>query len=294
MPRPLALATYASLPHLSAHEQALLPLFAQQGWDAQPVVWSDASVDWQAFELVIIRSCWDYHLRYEAFMAWLAKLEQLEVPTVNALALLRYNAQKTYLRDLSFRGIPTVPTHYYPGTYLNQLPELLEARQWERAVVKPVVSATAHHTFLVDASLDSRQVHAMEQALGDEVFMLQPFLPAIRGGEWSLVYFNQAFSHAAFKQAREGDFRVQEEYGGRTQLASPPATVIAQADAIMQRLTDLGPKLYTRLDGLVMDGTFVLMELELIEPELFLQTPALRQRFVEAFLAYQQLQAGAS
>jgi hypothetical protein len=195
--RRIALVTHAGLPELTADDRLLLPELKARGGAGQAVVWSDPSVKWEEFDAIVLRSCWDYHLRCDEVLHWLDRLRR---SVWNPPALVHWNADKRYLRALQRRGVPLVPTLWIePG-------QRVEA-PWERAVVKPVVSASAYRTRLVSAG--------GETTLADVPLMLQPFLKqVVEEGEWSLLFFGGAFSHAVIKRPRGGDFRVQNEYGG--------------------------------------------------------------------------------
>ncbi len=180
--------------------------------------------------------------------------------------MLRWNANKNYLRDLEGKGIPIVPTFWPEGP--SNLREQLRELRWSRAVVKPRVSATAHQTRLVSIeNAESAQPLFAELLRGPGV-MVQRFMEVIvTRGEWSLIFFNGEYSHAVIKTPRAGDFRVQHDFGGYEQSAEPSPDVLEAAMRVIRALDDV--PLYARVDGVESDGHFLLMELELIEPALF-------------------------
>lgn len=265
----LALATSSKHPQLTADDRRLLDPLRDHGMDAQPAIWNDPKQDWSQFAAVAIRSCWDYHLEPKKFVAWIAQLESANIPILNPAPLLRWNANKSYLRDLDTRGIPIVPT-FWPEKTAEPilLEEKLRELGWHKAVVKPRVSATAYRTQLV-----TQEGAATAQPLFDELHrgsgvMLQKFMDIITTeGEWSLLFFAGNFSHAVLKKPQPGDFRVQNDFGGTAQLADPPAHVLASAARAVHAVD---PTVYARVDGVVAESQFRLMELELIEPMLFL------------------------
>lgn len=229
-----ALVTWRGLPDLAADDRLLRDALVRRGVDASAVVWDDPRVDWSAFDAIVVRSTWDYHLRIDEFRAWIDRLDGL--PLWNPPAILRWNTHKAYLLDLAARGIDVVPTTYMPAG----------------AVVKPAVSATAHRTMFLDYDL-----------------LIQPFVPEVaREGELSFVFLGRAFSHAVRKRPRADDFRVQPEFGGSVEPYAPPPELIAQAERIAATLGDSW--LYARVDAVVRDGRLLLMELEATEPSLFL------------------------
>jgi glutathione synthase/RimK-type ligase-like ATP-grasp enzyme len=233
-----------------------------RGHAVRAAVWDDPSVHWGAFDAVILRSTWDYHKRVAEFAAWLDARQADGSRVWNPPALVRQNIHKGYLLDLAARGVPIVPTELVrePGT----LAEIRARRGRSSVVVKPAVGATAFHT-AVDPDEETFAALAAE---GD--VLVQPFLEeVVRDGEWSLIFFGGTFSHAVLKRPRAGDFRVQNDFGGSSVLTVPSAELVAEAARVLEAID--GRWLYARVDGVVVNGTFLLMELELTEPSLFLE-----------------------
>lgn len=240
----IALATSEAWPQLSPDDGDLIPALADAGCDAVPAVWSDRSIDWRSFDKIVIRSCWDYHRRPDEFRAW---LELDAAPISNPPDIIRWNMHKSYLLDLEKRGIRIPLTTMVPGP----------------VVVKPAISASAYETHLFN---------------GDVI--VQSFVPEIATvGEWSLIYFDGVFSHAVQKLPKNGDFRVQEELGGSALPATPTAAMLHVAERALRSLDVL----YARVDMVEAASGPLLMELELIEPSLFLQShPDATRRFADA------------
>jgi len=263
----IALATSRKFGVLTDDDQLLIEPLKRQDIQAKPAVWSDSAVGWLECDAVIIRSCWDYHLCLPEFFAWIAALEAAGVRLLNSPETIRWNANKTYLRDLERRGIPIVPT-FWPEKRVN-LTEVLRTRGWEHAVVKPRVSATAHRTMLISAE-DAEQGQALlDDLLAGPGVMVQRFMDTIQTeGEWSLIFFAGKFSHAVIKTPKAGDFRVQHDFGGAERRAEPSCEILESAKKAIKVLDSV--PLYARVDGVESDGQFLLMELELIEPALFL------------------------
>lgn len=276
----VAFVSCEALPELTSDDRLALDLLAARGHDTRAVVWTDATVDWAAFDVIVLRSCWDYHLRPHDFAAWLDLLADVRAPLENAVALARWNMEKGYLRDLEERGVPVVPTTWLePGTP-QSLAALRGSTGWTDIVVKPAISATAWRLFRLPADVEVWPPE-LAQALEVQRFLAQPFQDAIMAGEWSLVFFDGSFSHAVLKRPRPGDFRVQNDYGGSAEPGPPPAGMIAAAARVLDSL----PKrpLYARVDGVDTARGLVLLELELLEPALFLASDAAAPtRFVEA------------
>lgn len=286
MPTPhrVALATQAALPALNADDRLLVPALATRGVHASAAVWDDPSVDWATFDAVVIRSCWDYHLKHEVFLAWIARLERAGVAVWNPPAVVRWNAEKGYLRDLALHGVPVVPTRWIERGSDVALHDVLHDAGWQRAVVKPAISASAHETWQTSRHIAEPDAARFRSMVDGGRVLVQPFMEAVvTAGEWSVVFVGGEFSHAMLKRARRGDFRVQSEHGGSATRGDPGAHVVEQA----RRALRAGARdtLYARVDGCVMDGEFVLMELELIEPLLYLgEHPDAADRFAAALV----------
>jgi len=264
----LAVATCAAFPGLPDGERLLLDELRALGLDAVPAVWDSPDADWAKFEGVVLRAVWDYHLKSDAFRWWVARLEAADVPLWNPAPAVRANMTKTYLRGLESAGIPVVPTAWVARGDARPLDAILAERGWERAVVKPVVSASAFRTRRV-ARGEAASNAALQEVLAHSDAMVQPYLPEIESeGEWSFIFLDGAFSHAVLKTPARGDFRVQAEHGGAARRREPPAELLARAEAAAAA----GAKglLYARVDGVRRGEELLLVELELIEPYLFL------------------------
>lgn len=267
----LALATYHALPKLSADDQLLVEPLRRLGVDAVGVSWDADDVDWGAFDGVVVRSCWDYHHRHAEFLAWVDRVASLGVPMWNPPGLVRWNSEKTYLLELASRGVPTVRTTLVPRGESPRLDDILRANAWARAVVKPSVSASAHQTWLTSTDCPDGHQSRFEALLESGDVLVQPLIREVaEQGEWSLVFFGDEFSHAVLKHPAAGDFRVQTEHGGTFDRCDAPETLVASAAAAL-RAAPAETTLYARVDGYAGPaGELVLMELELIEPLLFL------------------------
>ncbi len=280
-----AFVTWEGLPHLSTDDKLAADELEARGHSIAPAIWTDPAVDWRGFDLVVLRSCWDYHKRFERFTAWLARMETLGVRVANSTASARWNAEKTYLRDLQQGGVRTVPSVWLRrGTpvSMDRLRAEVAALGVDAAelVLKPTVSATAWLTWRV--SLDATALpEGFCAALAEHDFIVQPFIDEIVEGEWSLVFFGGTFSHAVIKRPREGDFRVQDEFGGRAELVRAPDALVSLAARILRCAPE--SSVYARVDGVETSAGFVLLELELVEPHLFLAlAPGAPARFADA------------
>ena len=193
-----------------------------------PVVWNDPDVDWGAYDLVVVRTTWDYPNKIGAFLEWADRVAAFR-PLWNSAAMLRWNTDKRYLGELADRGVPIVPTRWFERGSSADLAALSRDEGWETIVLKPVVSAGARRTRLAGPeSMTAGQAFLSEQ-LTQRAMMAQPYVAEVSTtGELSLLYFNGRFSHAVRKIPGAGDFRVQTEHGGKV-LSVDPTT--AELDA---------------------------------------------------------------
>lgn len=281
----IGLATCAKVPDLTPDDRLLLDELLRRGVDARPVIWDDPSVPWSTLDGVMIRSCWDYTERPGEFLAWMDSLEAAGVPLWNPAGLVRWNHHKGYLLELERSGVPIVPTVFLDRGSRISLSSLLEERGWPEAVIKPAISASAYRTSRVSLAGAVDAQEALDDLLADGDVLVQRFLPEIASlGEWSFLFFAGTFSHALLKRPGAGDFRVQTELGGSAVRQEPPAGLFEQAQAVARRIPE--PWLHARVDGVDLGGTFTLMELELIEPFLFLaDDPLAPARLADALTA---------
>ena len=278
----VALITWSGLPEGAESEQLLLPLLAHRGVDARLVDWRDSSVDFGSFDLLVLRSCWDYHLQFKEFTEWLLRTKRV-VPILNDVDTVLWNSNKFYLRDLEDKGIVIAPTFFVSAGEPIDEDHLDGMRDWKRIVVKPAVSASAYKTHVFEQG-NLPTAKRLTELMAGQDFLAQEFLPEIQTeGEISFIYIDAAYSHAVLKRPAADDFRVQKEHGGTAELFSPPARLEQQAHEIADLVEDVSMSLYCRLDALEKDGKLLLMELELIEPELFLALASgAAERFAEA------------
>jgi glutathione synthase/RimK-type ligase-like ATP-grasp enzyme len=278
----IALATGHEFPQLTPDDEMLVAALAEMGIQAAAARWDNPSLDWAGFSAVILRSTWDYHLRLPEFLAWIARLEALGVPLWNPPDIVRWNADKTYLRDLAAQGVPVPPTEWIPVGQSPDLAALVAARGWSEMVVKPAVGASAFQTHRVPREQAAAFQPELAHILQSSGALVQEFLPEIStGGEWSFLFFAGRYSHAILKRPPADDYRVQVHHGGSWEACEAPAAFLEQAQRIMAHLD--GKVLYGRVDTVAVNGTLVLVELELIEPYLFLgDAPGSPQRFAAA------------
>jgi glutathione synthase/RimK-type ligase-like ATP-grasp enzyme len=283
----IAFTTYAERPALTDDDRVAADELERRGVEVVAAPWGDPAVRWRDMDAVVLRSCWDYHLRSAEFLGWISALERDGVVVWNPPAVVRWNFEKTYLRDLYAMGVAIIPTVWVEREEGFSLPALLAREGWRRAVVKPTISLSAYETWVTSPERAAADEPAVRRMLARGGVMVQRFVDEIvSGGEWSLVFFGGVYSHTTLKRAATGDFRVQSEYGGSKTDVQPPEWMLAEASRAVAAATDaFGPLLYARVDGVAADGRLLVMELELIDPELyFLLRPDAAARFAEVVI----------
>jgi glutathione synthase/RimK-type ligase-like ATP-grasp enzyme len=268
----IAIATYEERPRLRDDDLILDSALRVEGLQPEPVIWNNDAVDWTEFDACLIRSTSDYHLSYDNFVAWIARVGKA-MPIWNPVEMAIWNADKIYLRELAEDGVPTIPTHWIERRSTVRLTDVLDAHGWDEGVIKPTVGLGAR--FLHRVRGDEEGQRKLDELLEIYGVMVQPFLPTIEErGETSLIYIGGALTHVLQKLPKPGDFRVQGTWGGSVSLREAIPRHLEIAGRALAHL-DTAP-VYARVD--IVDGPSgepCLIELELLEPDLFFrQQPA--------------------
>ncbi|TPE45012.1 hypothetical protein FJM65_06205 [Pontibacter mangrovi] len=278
---------------ISEDENARLFTFLQEkGLHVQLEIWDDPAVNWAAYDVVVLKSPWDYFDKIDQFYTWLNRLEELQVRVLNPIQTVRWNSDKRYLVELQEKGEKVVPTVWLEQGSALDVSDAFGQLQSEKIIVKPAVSGGAKNTFALTRPEAEAQADHINTLLQQESFLAQPFIPEVQTkGEWSILFFNGQYSHTVLKAAKAGDFRVQHFFGGTVHTPEPPAQLLEAAHNLVDKYAQ--DCLYARVDGVEQNGELVLMELELIEPFLFMATSeGAINRYYEALIA--QLQAPAA
>ena len=269
-------------------DQLLSGILSEMGISHEIQAWSDPMVEWSSFSHLLIKSTWDYFDFYPQFLQWIDKIKSLGIPVLNDLDTICWNSSKDYLLEIEAEGFPTIAGAILEKGSKPTLEQIQKKVKTDTLVVKPLVSGGAKNTLKIPVSEWSKFEAKVTQLLLEEAFLAQPFIKEVAEvGEYSLIFFNQEFSHAVLKTPAKSDFRVQHYFGGTIQEIQPDLSLLESA----QKLIDTFGQgtLYGRVDGVLIDGVFHLMELELIEPYLFLglsekaipnYTEALRRRLI--------------
>lgn len=275
----IALLTSAKHSELIPDDRRLLSVGRALGAEFVPVVW-DRPCDWQQFHAAVVRTPWDYVEKKEQFLSVLRAIAASSCRLLNPLKTQEWNLDKRYLLELQERGLAV------PKTVLLSAQDPVASLQSLacEVVVKPVVSAGGFETHRI-APQDFRGFDWQRLPWDTHVFMAQEFLPAIlTEGEYSLVYFAGRYSHALRKTPKLGEFRVQDDHGGRVHPWEPSEHDLAEAQAIVNNLPV--EHVYCRVDlARHPSGRLLIMEIELIEPELFFRMGSGgEERFVQAIV----------
>lgn len=272
-PARIGIVTDENWPELTDSDSRLAEALDARGHSVEPVIWHDDSIEWEAFDLLVVRSCYQYYTAPEAFREWLETVEADGPPLVNPVSVIRWNMHKFYLRELDEAGVPVLETAFIESGTDTQLADILEERGWESAVVKPAIGTSSTGAWRTTRESAAADQSRFESDLADGDRLVQAFAPEIADGERSLVFIDGTFSHAWRSIPAEGEFRSHSNYGGHSEVYDPPASIVDQAGAVLDTARELtaqtdSPVAYARVDGVERDGRFVLMELELVEPYL--------------------------
>ncbi len=249
-------------------EAVLAPALAELGLSVEVAPWDDDRVRWGEAGMVVVRSTWDYVARRGEFLDW-ARRVQAHTRLRNPVEVLEWNTHKGYLGQLEERGAPIVPTAFLGQGDRIDLAELAAGRGWDDLVAKPAVGAGASGLRRLRPDADGQA--SLDALLATDDVLLQPFVPSVHDGELSVVLFGGVVSHAVRKVPAEGDIRVQVEFGGDYRAVEVPGEA---ADLATWLVGATGHDLlYARVDLLADDdGAWMLAELEVAEPSLYLQT----------------------
>jgi glutathione synthase/RimK-type ligase-like ATP-grasp enzyme len=257
--------------NVNNEDDTLINFLNSKGLAITKEIWNDEKVKWENYDLAILKSPWDYFDLIEDFYAWLNKLQKLNIKLLNPIDIVKWNADKHYLKDIEDAGLMVTPSIFLTKGDKVNLQDYFIKLESQKIIVKPSVSGGSKNTFKVTAANANEINEKLKSLIEIEDFIVQPFLTAIEEtGEWSFVFFGGNFSHALLKKAALGDFRVQATFGGTVHPQQPPQNLVNSAQKYVNQFAK--ECLYARVDGTIVNNSFMLMELELIEPFLFLNT----------------------
>jgi glutathione synthase/RimK-type ligase-like ATP-grasp enzyme len=274
----IAFLTCAEMPDMLPYDMEVISRLNNRNIYTSILIWDD--IDFSDikfisnFDVVIIRSIWDYYKKTDFFLLLLDYLNKSKVKVLNPLDVVRWNMDKRYLQELNNEGFDIIPTIF---DYSNNPDSFEEAISlgWKKMIIKPMVSAGSYHTFVIDETEIVRFNSIINEFYINRPYMLQEFIPEISKGEISTIILSdlvnenpKEISYSVTKVPKEGDYRVQFNYGGVYSLGDVDPVIKNISEKITGRFNN--KLLYQRLDGLWRNGKFLIMEIELIEPDLYL------------------------
>jgi len=264
-----AFLTIKDLSSFESYDHLLIGPMKENGWDVSFIPWDKHNQNWNNFDLVIVRSTWNYQNHLDEFLNVLRAIDQSKPLLLNPLPLIEWNINKTYLEDLKKNGIPIIPSLFYENFEIDKVWDSFHTFDSEKIIIKPVVGANADRIMLLNKSDTIEKLKKTRDTYKNRPFILQPFINSIKtGGEVSLIFFDNEFSHALSKVPKIGDFRVQEEHGGTLKLLNNlDGKIINLCEKVLRTLPYYC--FYARIDLVINKGHPVLMEIEVIEPSLY-------------------------
>lgn len=264
------------MPEPDPDAEILLEAMARAGLDSAYVAWDDPGVQWSAYDLLVLRSCWNYHLHFQAFRDWLERVES-HVEVKNPPETIRWNMDKSYLRDLEKAGVKCVPTLFVRQGEAVCLRDKCSEKGWGQIVVKPTISAGSWMTQMFDCR-DAEAQTFLDEILSNRPAMVQPYLESVNSvGERSVMVIGSQATHVVVKKPR---FHGSDE---SVSEAIEPTDFEREIVKEFREMPQCRQTLYMRVD-LICDANhnWCLSELELIEPSLFLeQNPAAAESFAD-------------
>ncbi len=281
MKRRLVLATSLENPVLTISDSLYAEALRRADCDVESAPWEGDPAAFEGAHAVVLRATWNYYRALPAFRSW---TERVAAATrlFNPIGLVRWNLRKDYVTDLAAAGV-RVPLTWIVAGNADAVGAAMDGEGWSRAVVKPATGASGHGVELMSRPALAGQISALPSEAREAGLVVQEFLPEISVGELSMVYFDGVFSHAIRKRPPAGEFRTNSRFSPTRTPEIPQAAILEQGAACLRVLPEL--PLYARVDGVERDGQLIVIEVEVLEPALALETdPLSAERFARATL----------
>jgi len=263
----------------------LLPFLQNRGLDISAEIWDDPLVEWQKYDVALLKTPWDYHQKFGQFKLWLEKIESLNIKLLNDYQTVRWNMDKHYLSEIATSGFDIIPSIFLEQGWNEELTSLFEKLGSDKIIIKPCVSGGSRNTVVLNKNVSIEDKDLVSALVSQGDFIAQPLMSQIQEGEWSFIFFNGKYSHTIIKKPKNGDFRVQQIFGGTIEITVSEQRDIDHAALYISKFAK--DTLYARVDGLMVDGNFVLMELELVEPFLYLSYhPDALEKYFQALVTH--------
>ena len=278
----IVLATASDQPEITVSDRLYAEALERRGFSVVGAPWDGPRTAFDGAAAVVIRSTWGYYRASDAFRDWTEAMAAAS-RLFNPIGLVRWNLRKDYIGKLAAASVRVPQTHFVACT-VETIDKVFAETGWSRAVVKPLTGASGYSVELVAREGIAGAVSRLAAEARASGVLVQEFLPEIADGELSLVYFDGIFSHAVRKRPPQGEFRVNSRFGATRSAERPSRAVMEQGAAALRLLPEL--PLYARVDGVVRDGQLIVIEVEVLEPALFLDfDPGSAERFAAATIA---------
>ena len=263
-----AFLTTDNLEDFFIYDDLVKPHLTKLGVSVDDVSWHDQALDYNQYDMVVVRSTWDYQAHTSEFMKTLERIDRSSTILENSLLLMKWNVSKEYLQDLENQGVAILPTIWLDTFDSDAILSAFREFNTPEIIIKPLVSANADFTYRLTEEDFLFKQQTIKSELSGRKLMIQAFEKTILDqGEFSLFYFGNNYSHAINKLPKNGDFRVQEEHGGELVNIEPTKAMFSLAELTLQALPEKA--LYARIDMLQTLQGLAIIEVELIEPSLY-------------------------
>ena len=263
---PLKTNTYIS--NVLREDELVINALKEKNLSVVKKDWNDSIFDWETTRSILFRSTWDYFDKFELFKKWFNKTKN-KCLMINSTETIEWNIDKHYLLDLQEHQIPIPNSEFIKRGSSIYLSLLMQKKNWNEIVVKPTISGAAKNTYRLKEEEIIQFGPTWEKLIYKEDFIVQEFQNnVISEGEVAMIVIGGKFTHAVLKKAKEGDFRVQDDFGGSIAIYNPSEEMVKLAEKCTRILTPIPS--YARVD-IIWDnlGELAVSELELIEPELW-------------------------
>lgn len=263
---PLKTNTYIS--NVLREDELVINALKEKNLSVVKKDWNDSIFDWETTRSILFRSTWDYFDKFELFKKWFNKTKN-KCLMINSTETIEWNIDKHYLLDLHEHQIPIPNSEFIKRGSSIDLSLLMQKKNWNEIVVKPTISGAAKNTYRLKEEEIIQFGPTWEKLIYKEDFIVQEFQNnVITEGEVAMIVIGGKFTHAVLKKAKEGDFRVQDDFGGSIAIYNPSEEMVKLAEKCTRILTPIPS--YARVD-IIWDNLreLAVSELELIEPELW-------------------------